>query len=205
VPAWLWLVVGATAGLAVGSLGTWLMMRGSISEGPASAAAAPIVAPSRITADSVEEQLHKLGFEIPTAGIVSSFTFGGGGVADGTSSYSRISRPFGPPKPRQGNSFVQYDYDCENKETGVAIKAKVEEGRFLFFAARDEASRSAFVAVVQGLGEELHAAYVQIAGQPGSAETVVNGVRLHLTPKGSILASEQLPTLFDSESEELGL
>jgi hypothetical protein len=207
VAAWLWLIVGAAAGLLAGSGGTWLVMRGPPDERPPSATAGQSAAsvPAAVTADAVEEQLLELGFEIPPAGIVSSFTLSGGGGADGASSYSRIARPFGPPQRKQGNSFVQYDYDCKNEETGVEIKAKVEEGRFLFFAPQDAASRTAFEAVVRGLGDELHAEYLQIAGEPGSAETVVNGVRLQLTTKGAILASEQLPTLFSSESEDFGL
>jgi hypothetical protein len=166
-----------------------------------------------ITADTVEAHLRSLGFQLPDNGSKSQFA-GGGGAADGVVSWGFIPRPFGAPKGDAPNmAITQYGYECKQKDGGATITAKLEvgTGRFLFFASSDEADAKAMRALLQHMDAALAERYDALVKQAGTrndskAPTATwRGVMIRVTEMGTILASEKLPVVFESEAPRYGL
>lgn len=157
-----------------------------------------------VSADDVERELAALGFDIPKWGTRSTFVFGEGAV-EGMMSAGYIPKPIGPPQNELGNSRVQYHYPCKNDRTGAVIDATIEHGRFLYFAdTTNPASTEAMDALLQALGVDMRAKRAERAtvstGNSSVMEFTWKNLKLYLTPKGTILSSLELPTLFDSEA-----
>ena len=167
-----------------------------------------------VTADSIEQHLKAMGFDVPAGGSVFSFTVSSG-VMDGIVSGARtLPRPFGLPQKATGNSFVQYSYDIENKNIGVKIAARIESGRFFFFVPQSDTGKSAIQDLLKRLDAQLPEKFVQLDKRFESAKTdaerkgcreKLESIHLVVTSEGTIITSPDWPTMASSEDIIYGL
>lgn len=153
------------------------------------------------TADLIEENLKALGFSIPNSGLK---------LADGVGQRSSIPRPIGAPKKKTGDSFATYMYECKHEKTGAVIEGTIEEGRFLYFAGQSRESGKAMHDLLKRLDPTLAEKCDKEAKELEKSQENGSVIRLKdakvvLTKKGTVLMSNEEPTVFESEGAKYGL